>query len=266
MKISVITSYTNPEERCDPWKDAINCYESFADEIINVGQNWEYEFSWSYFNEIFQDGLEQTTGDWVFRMDVDYFFHENDIEKIKNVLSENKKAKGIIFPQRQFYTPDRYSIKTKICLAVNKKAFPEIMLNGGTDMFLPTYKGELLNSQNSYFCKIPLWQYDGMFRTKEIIAEDRARFARAWERHSGTYFPRGGPDSESAYDAWFEDTKKKHKNHIFKSKIEDHPVYIRDKLYDLETKQFGYDMFGCKRDTERTLIDYLRNYKLKLSL
>ena len=92
-------------------------------------------------------------------MDVDYFFHEDDIEKIKNVLSENKQAKGIIFPQRQFYTPDRYSIKTKICLAVNKKVFPEIMLNGGTDMFLPTYKGELLNSENSYFCKIPLWQW-----------------------------------------------------------------------------------------------------------
>jgi len=266
MKISVITSYTNPEDRCDPWKEALSCYESFSDEIINVGTNWEYEFSWTYFNKIFQNGLEQASGDWVFRMDVDYFFHESDIDRIKVVLSENSHAKGIVFPQRQFYTPDRYSIKTKICLAINKKAFPDIKLNGGTDMFLPTYKGVLLNSENSYFCNIPLWQYDGVFRTKEIIAEDRARFARAWERYSGTYFPRGGPDPESAYAAWLEDVRKKHRNHIFKSNIKDHPVYIRNKLSNLENNQFGYDMFGYKKNTKRTPVDYLRNYKLKLSL
>ena len=27
MKISIFTSMTNPEERQDPWKEALNCYE-----------------------------------------------------------------------------------------------------------------------------------------------------------------------------------------------------------------------------------------------
>ena len=27
MKISIFTSMTNPEERQDPWKEAIQCYE-----------------------------------------------------------------------------------------------------------------------------------------------------------------------------------------------------------------------------------------------
>ena len=39
MKISVITSYTNPEERCDPWKEAINCYERTDMDLLILG-NW----------------------------------------------------------------------------------------------------------------------------------------------------------------------------------------------------------------------------------
>ena len=34
MKISIFTSMTNPEERQDPWKEALNCYEDFAGEVI----------------------------------------------------------------------------------------------------------------------------------------------------------------------------------------------------------------------------------------
>ena len=35
--------------------------------------------------------------------------------------------------------------------------------------------------------KVPIWQYDSMFRTKEIISKDRARFARAWYRSFNNY-------------------------------------------------------------------------------
>ena len=37
---------TNPEERQDPWKEALNCYEDFADEVITVEEDWPEEFSW----------------------------------------------------------------------------------------------------------------------------------------------------------------------------------------------------------------------------
>jgi len=30
MKISIFTSMTNPEERNDPWEEALNCYKDFA--------------------------------------------------------------------------------------------------------------------------------------------------------------------------------------------------------------------------------------------
>ena len=46
MKISIFTSMTNPEERMDPWKEALECYNDFADEVIVVGKDWDYDFSW----------------------------------------------------------------------------------------------------------------------------------------------------------------------------------------------------------------------------
>ena len=59
MKISVFTTYTDPEKRNDPWKEALNCYEDFADEVVVTGQNWPYEFSWELIGETFQEGFEK---------------------------------------------------------------------------------------------------------------------------------------------------------------------------------------------------------------
>ena len=39
MKISIFTSYTDPERRMDPWKEALDCYKDFADEVVVVGQS-----------------------------------------------------------------------------------------------------------------------------------------------------------------------------------------------------------------------------------
>ena len=44
MKLSIFTSTTNPEERMDPYHEALSCYEEFADEVVTVGKNWPEEF------------------------------------------------------------------------------------------------------------------------------------------------------------------------------------------------------------------------------
>ena len=62
MKLSIFTSMTNPEERNDPWKEALECYEDFADEVIVVGQTWPKEFSFEYIGSVFQDGFNKSNG------------------------------------------------------------------------------------------------------------------------------------------------------------------------------------------------------------
>ena len=88
MKLSVFTSMTDPESRNDPYKEAIECYQDFADELIIVGQDWPYEFKFDKIGQVFQEGFKKSTGDWVIRMDLDYFIHESDVSRIKNILKK----------------------------------------------------------------------------------------------------------------------------------------------------------------------------------
>jgi len=69
---------TNPIDRNDLWEEATNCYDDFADEVIISGKSWPSEFNFDYIGKVFQDGFDQSTGDWVIHMDVDNLFHEND--------------------------------------------------------------------------------------------------------------------------------------------------------------------------------------------
>tara|TARA_B100001250_G_scaffold13960_1_gene12218 strand:- start:36429 stop:37250 length:822 start_codon:yes stop_codon:yes gene_type:complete len=262
-QLSIFTTMTNPDKRMDPWKEALECYEYFTDNVVIVGKDWPQEFSFELIGEIFQQGFDKSNGDWVIRMDIDYFFHEKDKEKLINSLNKYPDQPALAFPQYQFFTPERYQIKTRLCLAINKKKFPQIKFNGGGDLCLPTLNNKVIEPVNVKNVNIPVYQYDSMFRTKEIIKEDRARFARAWHRRFGEYSDRGGPEPEEAYEAWLNMITVKYKKHTLKTTINKHPKFIQKKLKNLSPDQFGFNGFGLEDVTSRKLIDSLKGYKEK---
>ena len=102
-----------------------DCYKDFSDEIIVTGKNWPVEFSWDHIGKTFNEGFEKSKGDWSIRMDLDYFFHEKYMSKLKPKLEKYSNHPAVAFPQYQIFTPDRYQIKTKLCIAINKKKFPD---------------------------------------------------------------------------------------------------------------------------------------------
>ncbi len=263
MKLSIFTTYTNPEERGDPWKEALSCYESIADEIIVTGSNWPYEFKWEQIGKTFQEGLEKSTGDWSLRMDIDYFIHEKDFKKLNYLLIKYKNFPVVSFPQYQFFTSNRFDVKTRLCIAVNKKFKQDIKLNGGGDLCLVTFKNKLVDPKKVPSMEIPIYQYDSMFRTKDMIAKDRSRFARAWHKQFRTFGDRGGPDNKSAYEAWYEDIKRKYPRHINKIDFKKHPRFIKDKLLNLDKEQFGYDAFGLKENWKFNTSLYIKGKKEK---
>ena len=55
--LTIFTTMTNPESRNDPWREALECYNHFADEVVTEGKDWPTEFSWEYIGEIFQKGI-----------------------------------------------------------------------------------------------------------------------------------------------------------------------------------------------------------------
>ena len=113
MKVNIFTTMTDPEKRGDPWREALNCYEDFADEVTVVGKDWPYEFNFDIIGKYFQEGFDKTNCDWAFRMDIDYFLHENDFKNIYQQLDKYSSFPALVFPQYQFFTSDRYQIKTK---------------------------------------------------------------------------------------------------------------------------------------------------------
>lgn len=256
--LSIFTSMTNPDSRNDPWKEALNCYEDLADEVIVVGQDWPENFEWDHIGKTFQQGFDLCSSNWVIRMDIDYFFHQRDFKKIRKALDRYKDSPVIAFPQYQFFSPEKYQLKTRLCIAFNKEKFPEIKLNGGGDLTLATLNGKLIEPKSVPNLFVPIYQYDTVFRTKEIIQNDRYRFAKAWYEYFGSYDDRGGESIEAAYNAWFAMVQDRYPKHNFKLKISDHPSYIQDRLNNLEKDQFGYDVFGLKSENKIS-----NKYKLK---
>ena len=147
-----------------------------------------------------------------------------------------------------------------MCFVLNKKEFPNLILNGGGDLCDPTLNGQLLNETNMPTIDVPFWNYDSTFKTRDIIAEDRARFARAWHRQFGEWGVRGGSSSEDAYAAWFNEVKQKYKKHTHRMNLSNHPKYIKEKLTNLNSDQFGFSAFGLKANTKREFKEYLRGY------
>lgn len=261
---------TNPEERNDPWKEALECYEDFADEVVVVGQTWPKEFSFEYIGSVFQDGFNKSSGDWVILMDVDTFFHERDKEKINNVLKKYEDYPSVAFPKFQFFHPERYNLKSKMCIALNKKNFPNIKFTGGPDLCQPTVDGQLIMPDSAPYEKIVIWNYEAMFRTKDIIKKDRSRFARAWFNSFSNYGVRGGPTQEEAFEAWFKMIEDRYSYHYLKMKIDNHPKYIKNRLQNIPDDQFGSNLFGLINKNEKfnlskfnqTYKNYIKNYLL----
>lgn len=261
---------TNPEERNDPWKEALECYEDFADEVIVVGQTWPKEFSFEYIGSVFQDGFNKSSGDWVILMDVDTFFHEKDREKISNVLKKYEDYPAVAFPKFQFFHPERYNFKSKMCIALNKKNFPDIKFTGGPDLCQPTIEGQLIMPDSAPYEKIVIWNYEAMFRTKDIIKKDRSRFARAWFNSFSNYGDRGGPTQEEAFEAWLKMIEDRYSYHYLKMKIDNHPKYIKNRLRNIPDDQFGSNLFGIIDKNEKfnlskfnqTYKNYIKNYLL----
>ena len=246
MNLSIYTHMTNPEERMDPWKEALDCYSYFSDDVFTVGDDWEEEFKWNKIGEVFQQGFDLAEGDWVLNIALDMFLHEKHKDKLLYLLKKNEDEPALALPKLKFYDPYRYQIMNFETILLNKKKFKDIKLNGGRDMCIPTLNGVLLEMPNVKFLKIPLFNYDTTFRTKDVIAHDRARFARAWNREFNSYGDRGGGTPEEAFSAWYSMIKERYKNHTNSFDINDHPMFIKNKLMNLDEDRFGFDLFGIK--------------------
>ena len=92
----------------------MSCYEDFADEVVTVGKSWPEEFTFSHIGKVFQEGFDNSNGDWVIHMDIDNFFHVKNIDDLRRILIKYKELPTVTFPKYQIFTPDKYHIKANM--------------------------------------------------------------------------------------------------------------------------------------------------------
>lgn len=265
MRLSIFTTVTEPLIRQDLVIPALECYNDLADEIVvvdgspnmdwyagtdvtwnrRVGKEWPKEFYWPFIGEQFQTGYEIATGDWVIHADLDFIFHERDFQAIRKACERYPDTPALSFWKYQFILPDRYIIKSRITLAVNKKVFGDrIRFDSGGDLCQPSLDGEYLDPGTIVEARVPVYNYEKIIKTKEQIAEDQGRMERAWQRHFGKYQMGSDGTDASAYNVWHEAQRGKFDKPQEHIALNDHPKYMKNVIKSLKPEHFGYNGFG----------------------
>lgn len=254
--ISIFTTASNPIQRGDNIKEALNCYTELADEVVLIGDYtdkrvnslmnyWPYEFSWEFIGKQFQRGYETLDTDFVLHMDLDFFFHEKDHQAIRQALEQYPNSPAVSFYKWQFILPDRYNLKSRLLLAVNKKKFGErIKFNGGGDLCQPTLDGVDLDINEMPQSGIAFYNYEKLTKTKEQIMDDVGRMDRAYMRHFGKWLYSEDGTNKSAYEGWYRMVKGRFNKPHKSITLSEHPKYIQETIKNLKPENFGYNGFG----------------------
>ena len=244
MKLGAFITKTRPEKRGDTFEQcyamAKECFDTVT--VIDGDKTWPQEFDWPLIGQHFQRGYEQCDADWVFHLDTDFIFHERDYEGIRQVCISD--APALSFWKYQIFKPNRYTLKSRLVIAVNKSRYSDrIRFDSGSDLCQPSLDGEYIKPDSIPEARIPFYNYEKLTKTKEQIMEDCGRMDRAYHRHFGTYQLGNGTD-ESAFEGWCGMIKGRYTKHNNFLDIADHPKVMQETIKNLKTEQFGYNCFG----------------------
>lgn len=262
MKLSIFTTMTDPTLRGDMLAEPISCFTNLADEVVVIdGGNiplvnhartvrqikhpWPREFDWLLIGEQYQRGYEACTGDWALFADLDFIFHEDDFKRIREVMEKFNDRPALSFYKYQFVLPDRYNIKSRRVIAINKRLVGDrIKFNGGGDLCQPTLDGVHLTPDDVPESGIPFYNYEKILKTKEQIMDDVNRMERAYTRHFGKSQYGGDGSEEGTFRQWHLAQMGKFSKPQKTISIYDHPMFVQKTISNLKPDQFGYSGFG----------------------
>lgn len=261
MRIGCFITITKPDERGDIFNEcfkmASDCFDVVT--VIDGEKTWLKEFRWEVISEHFQKGYDQCDADWVVHLDCDFIFHEKDFKKLREAIERCNDYPALSFWKYQFILPDRYNIKSRLVLAVNKGKFGNRIKfdgGGGADLCQPSLDGKLIEIDQVPEARIPFYNYEKIAKVTYQIMDDCGRMDRAYKRTFGKYQLSPDGSDEKAFDGYIKMLKgriKKAGEHI---SIEKHPIYMQDLIRNLTKSQFGYNGFNLLDVNSDYLGDY----------
>jgi glycosyltransferase involved in cell wall biosynthesis len=275
MKVSIIVCVGNEKETVDTrdpnWKAAIESYGEFADEIIVVDGSctlksgngltvihspWPWDWSWEELPKHLNEGLKASTGDWVIRCDIDYIFHENDIPLIRKRLALRGLVPIGTFHKNSFITRDGYYVKGSVPMAINKGQFGDKIQFGKaenmrTDLCYPIYTKGISDDGIPYGrfreeamvpVRLPFYNYDYTFKTKEETRREFWRFSQAYYRYFKEW--RFGSTEEESFEYFVNMMKMRLERNVRSITVEEHPQFIKKAVREMTPDMFGYNGWG----------------------
>lgn len=246
MSVGAFITKTRPEQRGDTYEQCLQSAMGFCDRVVTIDgeRTWPQEFNWKIIGEHFQKGYENCEADWVFHLDTDFIFHEKDYDKLREVLEQNNEAPALSFWKYQIFTPYKYTLKSRLVIAVNKGKFGDsIRFDSGGDLCQPSLNGEYIKPEDVPEARIPFYNYEKLLKTKAQVAEDCGRMDRAYYQHFGKYQLGTDGTDENAFNGWLEMVKGRYTKHNNTLTLDDHPKVMQDTITNLKPEQFGYSGF-----------------------
>lgn len=259
--LGIFTTLTDPSRRGDCWIPAVQCYAELADKVViinggtekfdNLPSNvqvidseWTEEFDWTLIGKQFTKGYDSLDTSWVLYLDIDMLIHETDFSLIRRMFEDNPNIPAMSFWKYQFILPDRYNLKSRLVLAVNKKLLGDrVKFDSGGDLCRPSIDGVEIDPSTTMEMRVPVYNYEKIKKTKEQVSDDVGRMERAYLRHFGhTQYG----DGSDALTNWHEAQKGKLQKPQQKILLEEHPIYMREVIKKLKPDQFGYDGWGIE--------------------
>jgi len=240
----------------------VEVIRALQDDKIKIVQDKEtkWEDDWTYWRmgKNWARGFDESTGDWVIKFDTDYIFKEG-LNLRKDMEEINNNSYILYLNRKNFQLTDRYFHKVKKTLAVNvglcKKNKIDVrwgydLKNWGMCDEAIIYEqvkdkllqGKLLRKVNTTIKVVEdVFNYGYSFRDEKIGRELMFRNMRAFYRQSNHRFK----DKDGAWGDYKRTCEKYFKispaTHI---KIEEHPVYIQERIKNLEPDKQGYNFWG----------------------
>lgn len=285
MKISGFVCVLNPEYWSFPYLEAIQSYLDCFDEVVVVDggstdgslekikkiPNWDkikivhLDWPWEYkqreYSKHYNFGFDNCTGDWIFKLDCDWIFHETDIKTFRNQLElqvNNPNIMAVTMPKLTMLNRSRYHFKGKMINGIHMKFYRDKIKSGviqsnqnksdWTDLIRVkkekdgVYYGDLIPNKNVMGIDLTIYNYDCFFRNKEKCKVWYERAAKAYRDESG--YPLYGEEGKE-WEMWCGMMRMRMEQvHSRELKITAHPKYIREKLNNMTSDQWGYDNFN----------------------
>jgi hypothetical protein len=245
LRIGAFITITDPLKRGDMFQEclqmALDCFDVV--EVIDGKETWPKEFDWPVIGQHFQKGYEKVDADWVVHLDCDFLFHHKDFRSVRQALKDFPNSPALSFYKWQFILPDRYNLKSRLLLAVNKNKYGDrITFSGAGDLCQPQLDGKDIDIADMPQSGIPFYNYEKLIKTKEQIIDDVERMDRAYFRHFGRWLY--SQDGKGAYEGWYKMVKGRFSKPSKMIALSEHPKYIQETIKNLTPEMFGYNGFG----------------------